>query len=41
METAMHVHNGVLTKIPNGQKLPVPEPLGVVMEIPEEAFGTG
>jgi hypothetical protein len=41
METAMHVHNGVLTKIPKGTKLPVPGPLGVVMEIPEEAFGTG
>jgi hypothetical protein len=41
METAMHVHNGLLTKIPIRTKFPVSEPLGVVMKLLEEAFGTG
>jgi hypothetical protein len=41
METVMHVHNGELTKIPIRTEFPVPEPLGVVVELPEEAFGTG
>jgi hypothetical protein len=41
METAMHVHNGVLTKIPIRTEFPVSEPLGVAMELAEEAFGAG
>ena len=37
----MHVHNGVLTKIPNGQNSPWLNLVGVEVEIREEAFGTG
>jgi hypothetical protein len=40
-ETPMHVHNGVLTKIPIRKKLPVLNLSVLVMELPEVAFGTG
>ena len=38
MKTPMHVHNGVLTKIPIRKKLPVLSLSVLVMELPEVAF---
>jgi hypothetical protein len=40
MKAPMHVHNGVLTKIPI-RKAPVLNLWVLVMELPEVAFGTG
>jgi hypothetical protein len=40
METPVHVHNGVLVKIPIWIRLPVSVPPRVLMEYSEEVFDT-
>jgi hypothetical protein len=37
----VHMHNGVLARIPIRTKLPVPEPLGVSDAVIRAAVGTG
>jgi hypothetical protein len=41
METRVHVHNGVLVKIPIWTKLPCLDLSVLLVEYPEEVFETG